>query len=226
MKRLYIIMFVLFGWLNALAQSVYMHEAQEEASESEEISLWSIFSALILCAIIYAINLIVKSIKASYTYKIELKKNEEKQRILEEKFKCPICGKIDSISNADSQYMQVKDGNRTVSHYVRLCKVCGFEHREYMRKYHKWSKYEGTALPDSWCNVIFIINGIAILFLIGYHIYIQSMDYFFGRLIIGTIVLFSIQAIICKAIIKIIKPVRPFATPRKQKVIENNALEM
>ena len=225
MKRLYITMFALLGWILAFAQSVYMHEAQEEAQEIDGISLWDMFSTLIFIAIIYVVVQSVRFAKYSYTQKKEIRKKEENQRILEDKFKCPICGKIESISYANTQYMQIKDGNRSVFHFVRLCKSCGTEHKEYMRKYYRWSKYDGTALPDSWCNIIFIITGIGILSLIGYHIYIQSMDFFWGRLIFGTIALFSIQVLVCKAFINIIKPIKPFSTPQKRKVIENNALE-
>lgn len=52
------------------------------------------------------------------------------------------------------------------------------------------------------------------------------MDFFGGRLIFGTIALFSIQVLVCKAFINIIKPIKPFSTPQKRKVIENNALEL
>ena len=56
MKRLYILISSLFGWLNVIAQSVYMHEAQHDAEESGATGFTGIFSVIVFFGVIYFIS--------------------------------------------------------------------------------------------------------------------------------------------------------------------------
>ena len=56
MKRLYITMFTLLGWIHAFAQSVYMHEAQQDAEESGATGFSGIFSVLVFFGLVYLIG--------------------------------------------------------------------------------------------------------------------------------------------------------------------------
>lgn len=56
MKRLYILLFTLFGWLNVIAQSVYMHEAQQDAEESGATGFTGIFSVIVFFGLMYFIS--------------------------------------------------------------------------------------------------------------------------------------------------------------------------
>ena len=82
MKRLLLSFLYSFGnVLLAFAQSVYMHEAREDASESEPITLSGIIAALVFIGIIWLIKTIISSIQQSSQEskrKSEQKRREEK----------------------------------------------------------------------------------------------------------------------------------------------------
>lgn len=82
MKRLLLSFLYSFGnVLLAFAQSVYMHEAQEDASESEPITLSGIIATLVFIGIIWLIKTIISSIQQSSQEskrKSEQKRREEK----------------------------------------------------------------------------------------------------------------------------------------------------
>lgn len=91
MKRLYYItMFVLLGWIHTFAQSVYMHEAQEEASESNFID--TLFGFAIFVSVICVISKISdnyknrKEIKRKIEWEKEIQKKIEEEKIARDKF--------------------------------------------------------------------------------------------------------------------------------------------
>ena len=56
MKRLYILIFTLFWGLDIIAQSVYMHESQQDAEESGATGFTGIFSVIVFFGVIYFIS--------------------------------------------------------------------------------------------------------------------------------------------------------------------------
>lgn len=85
MKRLYVIVIAIFEWLNVVAQSVYMHEAQREAEESDGITLWGIFSMLFFVGVIYIIYYLAKAIKQDRDYKKKQVENNEAEVLRKER---------------------------------------------------------------------------------------------------------------------------------------------
>lgn len=83
MKRIYIFAFTLVGWLNTFAQSVYMHEAQEDAEESGATGFTGIISTVIFFGIIWFISKIYDE------HKENNKRREEQERIQRMKKKEP-----------------------------------------------------------------------------------------------------------------------------------------
>lgn len=80
-KRLFLFLCSFGNALLALSQSVYMHEAQEDASESEPITLSGILATLAFIGIIWLIKTIFNSIQQS----AQESKRRNEQRIREEK---------------------------------------------------------------------------------------------------------------------------------------------
>lgn len=92
MKRLYLFVSVIFGCLDVFAQSVYMHEAQEEAEGT------SIFDAVWGAIIFFGIIWVIGQISDSYNKKKELQRKlawekEIKIKIEEDKRKAEILKK-------------------------------------------------------------------------------------------------------------------------------------
>ena len=107
------------------AQSVYMHEAQEEAENSEPISVLGIIVFAILVGVIY----LIKRIICEARHKSERKKNEAKHEefkrqqftIKEGAFICPVCGKHVTDGNYETMW-RILEGHSCT---IKFCKDCG-----------------------------------------------------------------------------------------------------
>lgn len=211
------------------AQSVYMHEAQEEAENSEPMSVLGIIVFAILVGVIY----LIKRIICEARHKSERKKNEAKHEefkrqqftIKEGGFICPVCGKHVTDGNYETMW-RILEGHSCT---IKFCKDCGNSYRNYEKESEKYQKSDRNELPD-WLFVIIIVLMIAL----GVYILIKECTR--GNVLGGIIGMFvtpltvgGILALILQFFIKSLwnpKPTEPFKIPSLQRLKECNAVEI
>lgn len=227
MHRLLVFLTLLIP-LFASAQSVYMHEAQEESENSEPISALGIIAFAIFVGVIY---LIYKSIseasRKSERKKFEAKLEETKRQqstINEGGFICPVCGKHVIDDNYVTMW-RILEGHSCA---IKFCKSCGNSYRNYEKEYDKYQKRDSEGLPD-WLGIIIFVLMIAL------GLYILIKDCIRGEVFMGIIGMFitpavvgGILGLVLQFFIKLFwnpKPSEPFKIPSLKHIKECNAIE-
>lgn len=149
---------------------------------------------------------------------------EPNDLIKKNEFICPICEKKESIRNSHECFILL-DNN--MYYTVRYCNECGKAYHKYKDNYREWEKNKDTDLPESWLLKIAGIVACGIIGLVGYHIYIGSMKFFWARFFFLPIILWMALTLVCKAFIKLqwcFAPTKPFDTPSLTRIKKCNAL--
>ena len=214
--------------MSMFAQSVYMHEAQEDSANSDPITLWGLLSFMFVAGIIY----IIAQVIGDYNKKREKQKREEKYEEFHRQytakqrggFVCPVCGK------------QVMDDNYTTNlrlfngkvYRVKYCKSCSEKYDSYKREEARFLRNQNKELP-TWLSIMIMV------FLVGLGIYVLIRNCMRGDIFIG--IWGMIMTPICVGamigwIIWIVqklqeasKPTEPFKMPTFEHIQDCNAIE-
>lgn len=213
----------------AYAQSVYMHEAQEDAANSEPISAWGIIAFAIFIGFIYLVSKIISEIgnnRKNKKFEAACEESREKKATIKKGgFICPTCGK----NVLDDNYVKttlIFEGN--IFKY-KYCKSCSDKYIKYSIEEDKYirSRNKNKELPN-WASILLLILMIAIgLFtLIIYCIrgevlmgiwFMFLTPMFIGGILVGIIKLFQ-------KMFEYPKPDKPFDFPTLEHIRECNAL--
>lgn len=212
----------------ALAQSVYMHEAQEDATSSEPISTLGLVVFAILVGIIYLIYKAISTASDNRQRKKNEARYEESQRqrntIREGGFICPVCGKHVSDGNYEILWRSFE----RKSYIVKFCKSCGESYRRYEKEDDEYRRKERQGLP-AWFAIVIIVLMVAL----GLSIFVMGCirgEIFFGiiYMFITPIFIGAILGWVLQIFIKLFwnpKPIKPFEMPTFQHLKDCNALE-
>ena len=219
---------ILFFPSLACAQSVYMHEAQDDAANSEPISALGIIAFAILVGVLYLIYKIIGEASSKYEKKkFEAKLEESKRQqttINEGGFICPNCGKHVLDSNYETMWRKLEGKGYT----IKFCKNCGDYYRWYEMDYENYQRRNKDELPY-W----FIILLYVIMIALGLAILIMSCitgDVLFGIIYMFLAPLFIAAILVWtyKLFIKLFwgpKPREPFKIPSLEHIKKCNAIE-
>lgn len=211
------------------AQSVFMHESQEDASESEPISLLGIFTLLIIIGVIW---FILSAIKTSKKHNDFIKNKKEKEETTQRNktihdggFICPACGK----HIIDNEYDFIFETYELKSYKVKYCNHCAELREKYkddLRQYELSNKE--PELPN-WLVTI------GILIMIGSGIFALVRNCMMGEVFWGIFGLIfvpmGVGAIvgcvfwIVQKFMEPVKPIEPFSKPSLSHVQDCNAIK-
>lgn len=213
----------------AFAQSAYMHEAQEDAANSEPISALGIIAFAILVGVVYLVAKIIGGVNKSNERKRNEAKYEEFRRqqstISEGGFICPVCGKHVLDGNYETMW-RILEGHSCT---IKFCKNCGNRYRNYEKEYEKYQRRDKNGLPD-WFGILILVLMIAL------GLYVLIMNCIKGEVFMGIIGMFitpavvgGILGLVLQFFIKLFwnpKPTEPFKIPSLQRLKECNAVEI
>ena len=160
----------------AFAQSVYMHEAQDDAANTEPISVLGIITLLILTGIVYVVckligSAYVKNQKRKYeAYNAEYNRQEETRK--KGGFICPICGK----QVLDKNYWTRIWSKEQIAYSVKICNSCN--DRYYPIRLGKNRKRKQT---PTW------VYALPFVFLVGLGLYVLIRNIIIGEVFMGII---------------------------------------
>lgn len=152
MKK-YILVFVILLPSIVFAQSVYEHEAQDDAANSEPISILGVVTFLTIVGLLYIIVKVVKGEihnKEKRKHAAEAKESDYKDTTIKAGgFICPFCGKhvMDNNYQITRRYI---DG---VRYKIKYCKACEERYKQYENDILKYKRKE---LPD-WVGITLTI---------------------------------------------------------------------
>lgn len=159
----------------AFAQSVYMHEAQDDAANSEPISILGIITLLILVGVIYVACKFIGSVHTQYRKKKYEAYNAEYDRQMETKkkggFICPICGK----QVLDDNYRTRIWSKDNIAYSVKICNSCN--ERYYPIRFGKKKRKQ----TPTW------VFALPFVFLIGLGLYVLIRNIILGQVFMGII---------------------------------------
>ena len=228
MPRLFVFLTLLIPSF-ASAQSVYMHEAQEDAANSEPISALGIIGFAIFVGVIYLISKIIGEIgKKRRNRRFEARCEESRHRhatVQEGGFICPMCGK----HVLDKNYVITPLMLKGHSYKVKYCKGCNdrynsFKNEEY-DYYRRKEKYK--ELP-TWLSItIFVL-------LIALGIFVLVTYCMRGEVLLGLWFMFVTPMVVMALLGGVIwlvqqlmigsKPTKPFETPSLEHIRDCNAI--
>lgn len=211
----------------AFAQSVYMHEAQDDATNSEPTSLLGIIVLLILVGFVY---FIVKVIKG------EMHKREKRKRATDAKefdrkystikaggFICPFCGK----HVVDNNYRTMIRYYDNVKIKVKCCNTCAERYDLYLSDSFRYRK-NNDELP-LWLRIIVTV------LILGSGLYALTYNCIKGDVFDGIIGLFIVPMGVggllgviiwfCQTLLKATEQKLPFKAPTLQHIRECNAIQ-
>jgi len=176
MHRLLVFLTLLIP-LFASAQSVYMHEAQDDAAaNSEPISVLGIITLLIIVGIVYVVCKLISGAHEKTRQKKYEAYNAEYNRQKETKekggFICPICGK----QVLDNNYSIRIWSKEQIAYSVKICSSCN--DRYYPSKFGKNMKRKQT---PTW------VYALPFIFLIGLGLYVLIRNIIIGQVFMGII---------------------------------------
>lgn len=160
----------------AFAQSVYMHEAQDDAANSEPISVLGIITLLIIVGIVYVVCKLIGGAHEKTKQKKYEAYNEEYNRQKETKekggFICPICGK----QVLDNNYSIRIWSKEQIAYSVKICSSCN--DRYYPIRFGNNKKRKQT---PTWVYLL------PFVFLVGLGIYVLIRNIILGQVFRGII---------------------------------------
>lgn len=131
MKKLISIFVITLGFINAFSQSVYMHEAQQDAQNAESLTFMTILYAALFIGAIYMIYKIIAYISESIEKNKAIKRREGKEHlsylVSSESYTCPICGKTESKDKAVVMLICLDAG----CYHIRFCRQCSEAYSHY-----------------------------------------------------------------------------------------------
>lgn len=147
----------IFIMSNAIAQSVYMHEAQEDASHPENFSIGSILLIALVCFIIWIIYTAIsqtkehnENVRRENDFKVYI---DKKKAIENGGFVCPVCGKIVTDDQYAAHYEMYHTKDEIIFGFVKYCNDCEKRNKEYENTLAKYSTKELKEIPD-WFGCI------------------------------------------------------------------------
>lgn len=175
MKRYFVFLHILLPSC-LFAQSVYMHEAQDDAANSEPISVLGITTILIM----FGIGYVVCKLFGSAHEKAKQKKYEaynaeyNRQKETKEKggFICPICGK----QVLDKNYWTRIWSKGQLAYSVKICNSCNDKY--YPIRFGKNRKRKHT---PTW------VYALPFIFLIGLGLFVLIRNIIIGEILWGII---------------------------------------
>ena len=159
------------------AQSVYMHEAQDDAAaNSEPISVLGIITLLIIVGIVYVVCKLISGAHEKTRQKKYEAYNAEYNRQKETKekggFICPICGK----QVLDNNYSIRIWSKEQIAYSVKICSSCN--DRYYPSKFGKNMKRKQA---PTW------VGALPFIFLIGLGLFVLIRNIIIGEILWGII---------------------------------------
>ena len=225
MHRLLVFLTLLIP-LFASAQSVYMHEAHEDAANSEPISVSGIVAFLVLVGLVYVVVKIVEGEKHNSEKRKRAAETKEVDRkyatIKAGGFICPFCGK----HVMDNNYQTIKCYFDGEGYKIKYCKACEERYNQYEIDRLKYKRKE---LPD-WVGItlliLLIVIGLVTLIIncIKGNVFDGILGMFFVPLAVFFIL--GVPIAIFSKIIEKPEPTEPFKTPTLQHIRDCNAIHM
>lgn len=225
MHRLLVFLTLLIP-LFASAQSVYMHEAHEDAANSEPISVSGIVAFLVLVGLVYVVVKIVEGEKHNSEKRKRAAETKEVDRkyatIKAGGFICPFCGK----HVMDNNYQTIKRYFDGEGYKIKYCKACEERYNQYEIDRLKYKRKE---LPD-WVGItlliLLIVIGLVTLIIncIKGNVFDGILGMFFVPLAVFFIL--GVPIAIFSKIIEKPEPTEPFKTPTLQHIRDCNAIHM
>ena len=210
----------------AFAQSVYMHEAQDDAANSEPISILGIITFLAIVGLIYIIVKVVKGEKHNREKRKQVtdaKESDHKNTTIKAGgFICPFCGK----HVMDNNYQTIKRYFDGEGYKIKYCKACEERYNQYEIDRLKYKRKE---LPD-WVGItlliLLIVIGLVTLIIncIKGNVFDGILGMFFVPLAVFFIL--GVPIAIFSKIIEKPEPTEPFKTPTLQHIRDCNAIHM
>lgn len=209
------------------AQSVYMHEAQEDSEHTDPITFIGILSLILFAGFICVIVKVINGMEGKKEKSFNNEKNKETQRYYSVRqnggFVCPVCGKNVMDKNYISTF-QSYDGKM---HHVKFCTNCGDKYNRYKEELLSLQK-EKEEMPTLLSVLILLLlvaSGLYSLIVncMKGDIFMGIVGMIMGPIIVGAFIGWIIFVI--KNILKLFKPSKPFKTPTLEHVKKCNALE-
>lgn len=224
MKKILFLSSIIFPTV-ACAQSVYMHEAQEDSLHSEPISFGGIMVLLLIVGFIY---LVVKAIQLNEDSKIkkELKQLDDRLAAKEKGgFVCPACGTI----VLDDNFIVINQTYENHCYDVKYCYRCGTNYKNYIKDCHSYRKQSDENVMPKW---FFILSLIVV---VGITLFAFIRNCIIGDVLNAILSLIIVPAVICGFFIgpllmlvnyalKKPEPKKPFEKPTLSHIRNCNAL--
>lgn len=229
MKRITISFLIAIYSIAVFAQSVFMHEAQDDAGDSEPFSILGILTLLIIIGVIWLISTAIKTSKKHNDFVKDKKEREEitqrDKTIHDGGFICPACGK----HIMDNEYDIIIESYELNSYKVKYCNHCAELRENYkdnLRQYELSNKE--PELPN-WLVTM------GLLITIGMGIYALVRNCLEGEVFIGIVALITVPMVvgaivgcvfwIVQKCMAPVKPVEPFCKPSLSHVQDCNAIK-
>ena len=226
MHRLLVFLTLLIP-LFASAQSVYMHEAQEESENSEPISVLGIVAFLVLVGLVYVVVKIVEGEKHNSEKRKRAAETKEVDRkyatIKAGGFICPFCGK----HVVDNNYQIMIRYYDNEKYKVKSCKTCAERYDQYLNDSLRFRR-KNDDLPR-WLEIIYMV----LIFGSGLYalIYNCIKGYVFDGILGLFIVPMGVGGILgavtwfFQMLLKQPEPTLPFKTPTLEHIRDCNAIQ-
>lgn len=226
MHRLLVFLTLLIP-LFASAQSVYMHEAQEESENSEPISVLGIVAFLVLVGLVYVVVKIVEGEKHNSEKRKRAAETKEVDRkyatIKAGGFICPFCGK----HVVDNNYQIMIRYYDNEKYKVKSCKTCAERYDQYLNDSLRFRR-KNDDLPR-WLGIIYMV------LLFGSGLYALIYNCIKGDVFEGILGLFIVPMVIggilgavtwfFQMLLKQPETTLPFKTPTLEHIRDCNAIQ-
>lgn len=211
----------------ALAQSVYMHEAQDDATNSEPTSLLGVVVLLVLIGFIYFIAKVIEGEKHNREKSKRAAETKEADRryatIKAGGFICPFCGK----HVVDNNYQTMIRYYDNEKYKVKSCKTCAERYDQYLTDSLRYRR-KNNDLP-LWLSIIvwILIFGSGLYALIYNCIKGDVFEGIFGLFIVPMVVGGVLGAVIWffQTLIEETEPKLPFKAPTLEHIRDCNAIQ-
>ena len=226
MHRLLVFLTLLIP-LFASAQSVYMHEAQEESENSEPISVLGIVAFLVLVGLVYVVVKIVEGEKHNSEKRKRAAETKEVDRkyatIKAGGFICPFCGK----HVVDNNYQIMIRYYDNEKYKVKSCKTCAERYDQYLNDSLRFRR-KNDDLPR-WLGIIYMV------LLFGSGLYALIYNCIKGDVFEGILGLFIVPMVIggilgavtwfFQMLLQQPETTLPFKTPTLEHIRDCNAIQ-
>ncbi len=210
------------------AQSVYMHEAYEDAANSEPISVSGIVAFLVLVGLVYVVVKIVEGEK----HNSEKRKRAAEAKEVDRKyatikaggFICPFCGK----HVVDNNYQIMIRYYDNEKYKVKSCKTCAERYDQYLNDSLRFRR-KNDDLPN-WLGIIVMV------LTLGSGLYALVYNCLKGEVFWGIFGLFLCPMVVggilgavigfFQMLLKQPEPTLPFKTPTLEHIRDCNAIHM